>query len=145
MLCLPDPDLMYKAVLEHARQLALGVEPDDFEIVKKVRQEVGRELAEQLDLVTQLDTLYHDQLSQLCRRLGVCDDGVFTLKYHRQRWWRFSGDTRTFYIHDVVTEPATVHGYEPDVNFAFFGKEFVSFVCENTLHVLDTACREPSR
>lgn len=46
MLCLPDPDLMYKAVLEHARQLALGVEPDDFEIVKKVRQEVGRELAE---------------------------------------------------------------------------------------------------
>jgi len=145
VLCLPDPDLMYKAVLEHARQLALGVEPDDFEIVKKVRQEVGRELAEQLDLVTKLDTLYHAQLSMLCRRLGVSDDGVFTVKYHRQRWWKFSGDDRAFYIHDVITEPQTVHGYEPDVNFAFFGKEFVSFVCENTLHVLDTACREPSR
>lgn len=43
MIRLPEPDLMYRALLEHNRQLDRGLEPDDFEIVKKVREEMGRE------------------------------------------------------------------------------------------------------
>jgi len=39
-LTLPDPDLMYKAVLEHNRQLQNGVEsPDDFAIISEIRRQ----------------------------------------------------------------------------------------------------------
>jgi tRNA(His) 5'-end guanylyltransferase len=43
MASLPDRELMYRAVLEHNRQLNQGLDPDDFEIVKKVREQMGRE------------------------------------------------------------------------------------------------------
>ena len=43
---LPDPEITYRAVLEKARRRALGEEdPDDFEIVRKVREEVEAERA----------------------------------------------------------------------------------------------------
>ena len=39
---LPDPDLMYQAVLEHNRQIQNGVEfPDDFAIVQAIQRRDG--------------------------------------------------------------------------------------------------------
>lgn len=39
---LPDKDRMYAAVVEHARQLAVGEEPDDFAIMRKIDAEKKR-------------------------------------------------------------------------------------------------------